>query len=287
VGKPYFTIVIPAYDRIAELTLTLDYLQAQTFPQEETEVIVIDDSPMSNAPLTWNVVNELGYTYVWRHLRNVKRPVSSARKCGAAMARGKIVLWLDQDILLRYDSLLKIAKVHDTYSDIVVYPNIQISPHTYETYLNIPISKVDQHFDQFGEVGAVDGGEIGGNMPGELWSNSEEPLPVFFHFGTTGMSLSRELAMSHDLWDCDMPGYAFDDIDFALACHTGKLRSVCCTDIRGIHMLHDRRRYDHHDHRAAHAYLIHKWQEQRGIDLSWLPKEEQIWATIMSHFWNV
>jgi len=91
--RPFFTIVIPAWNRASMLPDTISSIQAQTF--EDWECIVVDDGSTDN---TAEVIRELEKNdqrirYIYQE--NAER--SAARNKGAANSRGLYLLFLDSD----------------------------------------------------------------------------------------------------------------------------------------------------------------------------------------------
>jgi glycosyl transferase family 2 len=92
VSAPCLTLVIATRNRQAALEETLAPLRAQTLPAGEFEVVVVDDG--SEPPVTrpeW-----AGPTLTLLRLENGGR--SRARNAGAAVARGDVLAFLDDDI---------------------------------------------------------------------------------------------------------------------------------------------------------------------------------------------
>lgn len=86
---PFFSIVVPTYDRPEMLAQALDSVQRQTF--EDFECIVVEDAPpTSNIHLPAD-----GRFHLARHEQN--RGASGARNTGLRRARGKYVTFLDDD----------------------------------------------------------------------------------------------------------------------------------------------------------------------------------------------
>jgi glycosyltransferase involved in cell wall biosynthesis len=90
---PYFSIIIPAYNRANILIETLDFVQNQSF--DNWECIIVDDGSTDN---TKEVVKEVAdkdsrVRYVYQN--NAERSV--ARNHGAEVAKGRYLLFLDSD----------------------------------------------------------------------------------------------------------------------------------------------------------------------------------------------
>jgi len=250
---PRISVVIPTYDRAKELSLTLRMLRANTF--EDYEIIVVDDTPEeADCDIREICTRFAPISYVWRDLvEGDVRPVTSARKCGAAMALGDIVVWLDQDVLVRTDFLKLVDLVHTSVPNTVVLPWLASTSGGpggfYEDLSDLTPSEVDHFIEVHPEV----------LPPNFHWCTSSKPLKTLNHFGTTGHSIARELFMRHDLWDARLPGWPLDDVDFSNTCVLASLPSVCCKDLKIFHMTHARPRYSEEMKAEASEYLKTKW----------------------------
>jgi glycosyltransferase involved in cell wall biosynthesis len=91
--EPYFTIVIPTYNRADFLPKTIETLLNQSFTN--FEIIVVDDGSTDN---TAEVMRKIEDSRVIYHpKKNEERAV--ARNTGAKMARGKYINFFDSDDL--------------------------------------------------------------------------------------------------------------------------------------------------------------------------------------------
>lgn len=89
---PFFSIIIPLYNREARISRTLDSLRSQTF--QDFETILVDDASTDNS---YNVAlaYELPNKTVIRNEKNSERCV--ARNRGIAIAQGQYICFLDSD----------------------------------------------------------------------------------------------------------------------------------------------------------------------------------------------
>ena len=92
--KPFFSIVIPTYNRADLIGLTLDSVLAQSFA--EFEVLVVDDGSRDN---TAEVVRGYSDPRV-RYLPKENAERGAARNYGLYRAQGEYVIFLDSDDLL-------------------------------------------------------------------------------------------------------------------------------------------------------------------------------------------
>lgn len=102
---PLFSIIIPTYNRVSKLANTLDQLKAQTFI--DFEVIIVEDG--YNNSNFYNTLLSNG-TLIYKFLES-KKNVSAKRNIGAANARGKYYIFLDDDDTITKNWLSDFADV--------------------------------------------------------------------------------------------------------------------------------------------------------------------------------
>lgn len=101
------TVAIPTYNRAEFLRQTLAGIVAQQFPREHFEVLVIDNNSTDH---TRDVVAEFASaTPAPRHILETKQGLDYARNRAVAEARGEIILFADDDILVRPDWIAQMA----------------------------------------------------------------------------------------------------------------------------------------------------------------------------------
>jgi GT2 family glycosyltransferase len=99
-NKIRVTVIIPTHNRQDKLVDTLIALRRQTLSGSEYEILVMDDG--STPPVTLQGEKQNPTCRVIR-LENVER--SAARNTGAALARGSMLVFLDDDIEVKEDFL--------------------------------------------------------------------------------------------------------------------------------------------------------------------------------------
>lgn len=106
--EPFFSVVIPTYNRSHIIAKVLDALLAELFLN--FEVLIVDDgSTDGTAQFIQSYTNDVRFIYFFQQ----NKGVSAARNTGANMAKGKYLLFLDSDdipsptILTDFFSVLK------------------------------------------------------------------------------------------------------------------------------------------------------------------------------------
>ena len=90
---PFFSIVIPSYNRSAQIGVALNSLIKQSF--SDFEIIIVDDGSSDN---TKEVVSDISRSYSFiRYVYQDNNGVCSARNTGAKMAQGQYLIFLDSD----------------------------------------------------------------------------------------------------------------------------------------------------------------------------------------------
>ncbi|MFH0730954.1 MAG: mycofactocin biosynthesis glycosyltransferase MftF [Pseudomonadota bacterium] len=90
---PSVSVIIPVYNRSAEIAECLASLQALDYPQHCLEIIVVDDASRDD---TAAVVRRFGVHLI---IQSFNQGQSAARNVGAAAARGDILAFIDSDCI--------------------------------------------------------------------------------------------------------------------------------------------------------------------------------------------
>ncbi|HEU4594345.1 MAG TPA: glycosyltransferase, partial [Pyrinomonadaceae bacterium] len=93
-GLPFFSVVVPTYERPAQLASCLDALARLDYPRERFEVVVVDDGS-AEAPA--GVVERFGELMDLKFCSQKNAGPAAARNFGAARARGELLAFTDDD----------------------------------------------------------------------------------------------------------------------------------------------------------------------------------------------
>src|SRR5213593_4845830 len=102
-----FAVVIPTYDRPAELRRCLDSLAAQNYPRDRFEVIVVDDGSPTPAE---EVVSCYDPSLNLTLRRQARAGPAAARNVGATAARSRFLAFLDDDCRASPDWLQQLER---------------------------------------------------------------------------------------------------------------------------------------------------------------------------------
>jgi glycosyltransferase involved in cell wall biosynthesis len=127
IQPPQFSVVIPTYQRREILASTLRMVFAQDFrPQDYEVIVVVDGSRDQTAEYLYSLAPACGL----RILEQPNRGPAAARNSGLRSARGKLVLFLDDDILCDSTLLSRHAAVHRERDPVVVFGPVMIAEET-------------------------------------------------------------------------------------------------------------------------------------------------------------
>lgn len=114
---PVVTIIIPTHNRRASLQRLLARLEQQDLPKEQMEVIVAADG-CTDGTVAWLQSYQPGYPLRWIELPGGS--AARARNRGASAARGRILLFIDDDIEPSEGLVSAHLRAHGTPSTVVI-----------------------------------------------------------------------------------------------------------------------------------------------------------------------
>jgi glycosyltransferase involved in cell wall biosynthesis len=113
---PFVSVIVPTHDRLEQVQKCLHSLLAIQYPRYE--VIVVDNAPSTNA--TADCIQHI-YCDVpqVRYLREARPGVSWARNCGLLAARGEILAFVDDDVVVDPYWLVELVMGFGLAEDVV------------------------------------------------------------------------------------------------------------------------------------------------------------------------
>jgi len=116
-SPPFISVIIPTYERGAQLSVCLSALAAQDYYRDRFEVLVVDDdSSISPEPTIDTFRDRLDV----RYLRQRHAGPAAARNHGAAGAKGEILAFTDDDCMPAQGWLRSLASAFNACSDCVL-----------------------------------------------------------------------------------------------------------------------------------------------------------------------
>ncbi|MBI4929250.1 MAG: glycosyltransferase family 2 protein [Bacteroidetes bacterium] len=113
-NKPFFSIIIPTYNRSSLILKTLDSVFSQTYP--DYEVIVVDNCSTDTTAEILKPLHDSGKIIFIQHDKNYERAVS--RNTGIKNAKGAFLTFLDSDDTMHPDHLSTLFSIIKTNPEI-------------------------------------------------------------------------------------------------------------------------------------------------------------------------
>ncbi|WP_141603698.1 glycosyltransferase family 2 protein [Terrilactibacillus laevilacticus] len=111
------SVIIPSYNRYPLNLLALDSLAIQTFDPSKMEVIFIDDGSTDE---TKNILKMYYPPFSFQYIRTSNKGRSKARNLGIKKAKGKIIIFLDAEMIVNPDFVEKHYTYHQTHPNGVL-----------------------------------------------------------------------------------------------------------------------------------------------------------------------
>jgi GT2 family glycosyltransferase len=106
-NTPFFSIIVPTYDRHEALMVCVQAIKQLDYPRDRSEVIIVDDgSPVPVNASGYHFQNDLTI----RVLRQINSGPASARNLGAQHARGDMLAFTDDDCIPTTQWLRELAQ---------------------------------------------------------------------------------------------------------------------------------------------------------------------------------
>ena len=116
--RPYFSVVVPTYNRLGRLRHVIAALEQQAYPSDAYEVIVISDGSTDG---TDTYLGTLRSTMRLRWLTQANQGPAAARNAGIQKAAGEFIVFIDDDVVPEPQLLEEHARSHyEAGRDVVV-----------------------------------------------------------------------------------------------------------------------------------------------------------------------
>ncbi|RXZ82072.1 glycosyltransferase [Paenibacillaceae bacterium] len=113
-----YSIVIPTYNRVHQLLLTLASFETQTYPKQLYEVIIADDGSTDG---TKEMVEDFQASYPLIYISHEEqRGRSAIRNLGVSRATGRYIIFCDADFLVLPEFLAIVSRYHRKYPRAVL-----------------------------------------------------------------------------------------------------------------------------------------------------------------------
>ena len=111
------SLIIPTRNRAGILRLALPRMLDQTVPSAEFEIIVVDNASEDD---TEAVVKAIDSPHIVYRRQEKRTAASGARNRAIALAKGELLLFVDDDALVRNDFIEQHLESHRTHPNVVV-----------------------------------------------------------------------------------------------------------------------------------------------------------------------
>lgn len=109
--RPLVSIIIPTFNRLKWISICLDSVKAQTYPN--IEVLVIDDGS-SDGTVEW-LRSQPNYSFVRVHVQPKNGGASIARNDGIRLAQGELIAFIDSDDVLLPNHIETAVHIFDKF----------------------------------------------------------------------------------------------------------------------------------------------------------------------------
>jgi GT2 family glycosyltransferase len=133
------SVVVPTYRRADALAQTLDALVRLDYPADRFEIIVVDDGSGDDTPNVVHGFQDRGVAV--EVLQQPNSGVATARNHGARRAKGALLIFLDDDMIVEQDHLARHIAVQDEYPDCLTNGHWEFSPTTAAALRTTPFGR--------------------------------------------------------------------------------------------------------------------------------------------------
>lgn len=127
--RPFFSVVVPTFNRLGRLRHVIAALERQTYPSEDFEVIVISDG---STDATDEYLKTLRSTMRLRWFAQSNRGPAAARNVGIQNAIGEYIVFIDDDLVPEPRLLEEHARSHREAGKDVVVLGPLVTPECFE-----------------------------------------------------------------------------------------------------------------------------------------------------------
>ncbi len=189
-SSPYFSVVIPTYNRLDMLVRVLDALDTQV-DAPSFEVIVINDGSKDDTEKVMSQRN--GITFRTQQNAGPGR----ARNHGVSLAKGRFVIFIGDDTVPESRFLAEHARVHRATNDDPLVACLGYTGWPHSERVTAFMDYINDYGLQFGYKLIKDGAVV--------------PFNFFY---TSNISIDREVLAAHP-FDTTFPSAAWEDIELA------------------------------------------------------------------------
>ncbi len=192
--SPLLSVIIPTRDRFGVLDLTLKALTV-SLKDISAEIIIVNDGN--------DLPESIKSESIIKIIPNRKTGVAAGRNTGAAASAGKILLFLDDDMILSPPAIRRIIQLADEFPKRVIVPAWTYPPQLYALLPKTAFGRYLLHYQY---------DSLKGWKKGEYW-NEKEPF-LCKTVASCCLPLSRNEFENVQGYDEEFPHAGFEDQDF-------------------------------------------------------------------------
>lgn len=211
---PFLSVIIPTFNRAAQLERCLDALKNQSLVPDGFEIIVVDDGSTDSTEALLKEKQEKMENLFFLHQKNSGQ--GNARNHGLEKAHGQIVLFIGDDIYGTSHFLEEHLKFH------------QENPEIEAACLGLTLWDSSKPVTPFMEWLTHGGPQFAYHQlePGQEVS--------FWHFYTSNLSLKKDM-MSQNKFDPDFRGYGWEDVELGYRLVQSGLKLIYTPSCLAVH----------------------------------------------------
>ncbi len=229
----YFSVVIPSYNNKTQLINTLKYLAGQNYPKAEYEIIVVDDGSSDNTKqeITKFMQQQPGVNFkaiyfprvVEKKAGEARFRAGIARNLGVKHSKGKILAFLDADILTPPDYLKRLKAEHEK-ADVILLKRYHLKHKT-------PIKDMSFNHEKLKKWYSIEEKNYWGPFYEKGFDKVQTPWK---YICTYGLSLSKKDFQSVGAFGKNFVFYGFEDTDLGYRLFK-KNKKFLLSDIKVYH----------------------------------------------------
>jgi glycosyltransferase involved in cell wall biosynthesis len=189
------SVIVPTHNRRSFLPALLESLAAQDYPADHWELVVVDDGS-SDGTAEYLLSQETVRPHNMVVLSQPQSGVASARNNGAGAARGRAVLFLDDDMIASPSLVREHAQIHMQDTGAVVTGHVSLPTGEREPWVAWEDAQMGRHF-------------------AALKNGTRTPGPRDFYTGNC--SVSADLFKQVGGFDTDLPRAEDVEVGYRLA----------------------------------------------------------------------
>lgn len=234
------SVIIPTYNRLDELDLTLSSLMHQK-SNYEFEVIVADDGSSENTKsIVDRYIGRQNIRYCYQEDKGFR--AGAARNMGIKLADGEICIFVDNGVILHSEAIENHVNAHRNESNPCVVLGYVYGFDVAKSRIEDVKAIIDQnspdeaisilHKKKVYDVREKDYQELGSDL--HKW-----PAP-FLICWTCNLSVRKNVLVKVGMFDDAFVGWGAEDIDLGVSLFKNNVKFILARDVRSIHVPHEK-----------------------------------------------